>query len=204
MSVKERIASQFARPQGLLAPVTARVLNIGNRRINGLAIEALDPKRGERVLEIGFGGGAALGRVLRQVGAGGRVAGLELSTEMVERARRRWRTHVEAGRLAVEEGSVDAMPFEETSFDAVSTVNTVYFWEDVPAALTEVFRVVAPGGRVLIAIQPRVTKQWERLYGREIPDATQLATHLTDVGFEAAELREPTPANTLILGRRPA
>ena len=42
------------------------------------------------------------------------------------------------------------MPFDDRSFDAVYTVNTVYFWPDVRAALTEISRVTAPGGRVLL------------------------------------------------------
>ena len=172
-------------------------MNIGNRRINRVALDAVDPKPGERVLDIGCGGGVALRQTLRRVGLDGRVADVELSSDMIRRAQRRWRRQVESGTLALYEASVEAIPTDDESFDAVYTVNTVYFWSDLTAAFKELRRVTAPGGRVVLAIQPRAHKQWERLYRRDIPDTSQLAAGLASRGF--ADVYERAPARNVAL-----
>mgnify|MGYP001045219544 CR=1 FL=1 len=73
MGIADTIATQFAKPHGALAPLTAVALNIGNRRINRLTIEALELKPGESVLEVGFGGGEGLRRALRGIAPNGRA-----------------------------------------------------------------------------------------------------------------------------------
>src|SRR5687768_4120467 len=131
--VTDVVMGQLGRPHGVLAPVIAAGLNGVNRRINRAAVEALAIAPAERVLDVGFGGGVGLALVLRT--SAGRVMGIDISSEMVERARVRLAGAVAAGRLELMQAGVDAIPAGAGDFDAVYTVNTIYFWPDVAAGL---------------------------------------------------------------------
>jgi arsenite methyltransferase len=155
VSIADVMADQLRRPSGPLGPLVARRLNRRNCDLIAHTVDALDVGRGHRVLDLGFGGALSLRLLLGEVGHGGRVCGVEPSTEMVRRARRLLRYEVETGRLVVRIGTSDAIPFGDAEFDRVLTCQTVYFWPDVRAGLAELHRVVAPGGRVAVAMMPR-------------------------------------------------
>lgn len=67
-SLAEGIAGQFRTPSGLAGRAFAAILNRGNRRINERAVGRLAPGSTDDVLEIGFGGGAALAAILARTG----------------------------------------------------------------------------------------------------------------------------------------
>lgn len=83
------VARQLAHPTGLLGRITGAIMNRANAELNALTLDALALTREDRVLEIGFGGGVSLPRLLSQAG---HTTGIDPSAEMVERARRRHAT----------------------------------------------------------------------------------------------------------------
>jgi arsenite methyltransferase len=147
------VLGQLRRPHGPLAPLTARILNVVNRPINRFAVGALQLSGHENVLDVGFGGGVGLTLVLNRLTTG-RVAGIDISQEMVRRARESFGDVIAAGRLRVVGASVEAIPFADESFDHAYTVNTIFFWPDLPTSLSELHRVLRPEGRLVIAAPP--------------------------------------------------
>lgn len=143
------IAGQLRRPSRPVGPVAGAVLDRGNRRINRTAVELLNLERRHEVLEIGFGGGSALARLLELTDR--RVAGLELSQAMLRRASRRFRGALADGRLELRQGDVSALPYPEATFDRVLTVQTIHFWPSPEQGMREVLRVLRPGGRFVLA-----------------------------------------------------
>ena len=125
-------------------------MNRGNRAFNARAIERLDVQPGARVLDLGFGGGLTFRPLLER---GATVVGVDRAQDMVEAARARHRAEVDAGRLSLHAGEVQALPLEDAAVDRILTVNTVYFWPDLAPAFAELHRVLAPGGRVVIGIR---------------------------------------------------
>jgi SAM-dependent methyltransferase len=109
--------------------------------MNALAVEQLATRRGESVLEVGFGGGALLRRL---VASGADAWGIDVSEAMVRRA----------GGLNVRLARADALPFENGRFDKVVSVNSLYFWPEPQAALAEMARVLNPGGRLFLCFEP--------------------------------------------------
>ena len=89
------IARQLAQPSGVLGRFVGGLMNLHNAGMNAFALELLAARPADRVLEIGFGGGVALARL---VGEAAFVAGLERSHDAVEWARRR---HAQAVRAAL-------------------------------------------------------------------------------------------------------
>ncbi len=150
----DAMSRQLAQPSGLLGRLVGGMMDRWNHGMHAAALSALGVQRGDHVLEIGFGGGATLGPLLRASGAGG-VVGLELSATMVERARRHYRDALDDRHLELRLGSAEHMPFPSESFDRVLTINTLYFWPDAERALGDIHRVLRPGGRLVLAFRPK-------------------------------------------------
>ena len=84
---------------------------------------------------------------------GATVVAIDRAEDMVAAAQARFGDAVAAGRLELHEGDVGQLPLADGAVDYVLTVNTVYFWSDLGAAFGEVRRVLAPGGRLVVAIR---------------------------------------------------
>jgi ubiquinone/menaquinone biosynthesis C-methylase UbiE len=112
-------------------------------------IEQLHLQPDNRVLDLGCGAGDALAQMLRGFDHV-HVTGLDRSPTIVRSALRRNRVDVQAGRAEVVVGDLGTLPFPNARFDCVFSIHTLYFWEDVPAVLSEIDRVLAPGGSFVI------------------------------------------------------
>lgn len=97
---------------------------------------------GTRLLDAGCGAGllALLARL-----RGAQVSALDASTELAAVARER------LPGADVREGDLEALPFQDGAFDAVTAVNSLFYAEDMPRAARELARVARPGGRVVVA-----------------------------------------------------
>jgi protein-L-isoaspartate O-methyltransferase len=111
--------------------------------------EVLEPKQGERVLEVGPGTGYYTLDVAEWVGPDGSVDILDLQDEMLDHTMRRGG---ERGLTNVTPTQADAtaMPFEEGTYDAAYLVTVLGEIPDQDAALRELARVLKPGGRLVI------------------------------------------------------
>jgi SAM-dependent methyltransferase len=107
----------------------------------GAVLDAARVTRGTRLLDAGCGAGLlALLASLR----GARVSALDASAALLEIVRAR------VPEADVQEGDLEALPFADASFDAVTAVNSVFYAADMGAAMSELARVVRPGGRVVV------------------------------------------------------
>jgi len=108
---------------------------------------ALDPRPGERVLDVGSGPGFLAAAIAAAVGSSGTVHGVDISEPLLVVARshcahQAWVDfcHADAARL----------PFPDQHFDAVISTQVLEYVRDVDAAIAEMYRVVRPSGRVVI------------------------------------------------------
>jgi len=117
-----------------------------NGGMNDFTLEALAPEADDRILEVGFGGGALLGQLLASGAA--RVAGTDVSEVALSRARKRY-TAV-ADRLQLALCGETALPFADAAFTKACAVNGIYFWPEIGGRLAEFRRVLEPGGRLVL------------------------------------------------------
>ena len=107
----------------------------------GAALDAARVTSGTRLLDAGCGAGLlALLASLR----GAQVSALDASAALVDVARKRMPT------ADIRVGDLEALPFADSSFDAVTAVNSVFYAADMAAAVRELVRVVRRGGRVVV------------------------------------------------------
>lgn len=200
------VAGQLGNPHGVLGKGVARFLNRGNRVMIEAAVAAADPAAGARAADIGFGGGAGLALLLDRVGASGTVTGIEPSRDMLARAGSRFSEAITTGRLTVREGTLSALPLADASQDAVITTNTVYFVPDLDAVCTELARVLAPGGRVVVAIgdPDAMAKMPFTRYGFRLRPVEEVIAAMERAALTVEHRplpHKPIPAH-LLIGRR--
>ena len=194
VSLMSRVAAQLRRPSGRVAGLVAWMLNRVNAPMNARTLALLGVGPDDRVLEVGFGGGALLAAIA-DVATRGMVAGVDFSTEVVERARRQLHVRMADGRLELHCGDAAAIPYPDGSFTRACAVNTIYFWPDPRAVLSEFRRVLAEDGRLVIAFGAKATA--EKLpytrHGFTLYEATEVRMLLTSVGFRTVRI-EPSRA----------
>jgi SAM-dependent methyltransferase len=108
--------------------------------------------RGESVLDIGCGGGADTLVAATKVGDEGKVIGIDLTSEMLARAKKNLGTAL-IKNVLLQEASAEDLPFKDESFDVVISNGVFNLIPDKARALAEVFRVLKPLGRLMIADQ---------------------------------------------------
>jgi ubiquinone/menaquinone biosynthesis C-methylase UbiE len=113
-------------------------------------LERARPRPGERVLDVGCGTGIVARGAAAIVGSTGQVTGLDASPHMLEVARAAGAA--EGRAVQWREGRAEALPFREGEFDLVLCQYALMFFADPAAALAEMRRVLASGGRAALAV----------------------------------------------------
>ncbi|HEY0237559.1 MAG TPA: arsenite methyltransferase [Friedmanniella sp.] len=127
-------------------PVEARAASMGSG--NPTAIAELTP--GERVVDLGSGGGIDVLLAARLVGPTGFAYGVDMTDEMLAVARAN-AERAGATNVDFRKGVIEALPLPDASVDVVISNCVINLSPDKPAVLAEAFRVLAPGGRVRVA-----------------------------------------------------
>ncbi len=142
--------------------------------LHAAVLDAARVTSGTRLLDAGCGAGLlALLASLR----GAQVSALDASPELLAIARKRLPS------ADVREGDLEALPFDDASFDAVAAVNSVFYAADMAQAMRELARVIRPSGRVVVtawgaAGQVRVSQRSDAWLGAAdaAPAARRLAS----------------------------
>lgn len=104
------------------------------------------PVAGEGILEVGCGSGLFLNLLAEAVGSEGTVCGLDISEDQLAAAHENCRQY---GQIALQSGDILELPYNDEEFDAVVSIQTLEFVEDLDRAVDELLRVLKPGGRFL-------------------------------------------------------
>lgn len=123
------------------------------RKYAEMALERLSIREGETVLEIGFGTGHCLKRLAESVGKTGKAYGVDISSGMLEVARRRLDKAKLMDRVELYCGDAASLPYSDNTFDAAFMSFTLELFDtpEIPKLLEKLKRVLKPGGRIAVA-----------------------------------------------------
>lgn len=181
-------------------------MNFGHRPLYNWVMRELPLGRDDTILDVGCGGGKLLKLLLKCTS--GRAIGIDYSAESVAKSRRLNCESINQGRLKIRQGDVASLPFRTGAFDAVTAVETIYFWPEVERGLSEVFRVLKPGGHFIIANEehnPERAAIWsKRISLMNVYDAADIERLLTKAGFTDVKVQiHDNGFYLLAIGRKP-
>lgn len=203
--LRARVVAQASRPEGRAAGLVAAGMNRGNAAGHRAALAAVHLRPGERLLDVGFGGGGLITAAL-DADPTVQVAGVDPAPGMVARLGERRAHDVATGRLVIHTAGVEALPFPDGSFDAVTSCFTLYFWPDRARGVAEIARVLAPGGRVaLIVAETREQRAigFDR-HGFPLVERSEVEGLLRGAGLRGIGVRPGPRGSLLYVARRPA
>ena len=137
----------------------------------GLLVEEIAALRKDgALLDVGAGPGWLLIRLHAKCPAM-RLVGMDISSAMIVQARKNVAASDAAGRIEMQVGSAEKLPFADASFDLIVSSGSAHHWKDAAGGLNEMHRVLRPGGRVLIydlvkALPADVRREAVRRFGR--------------------------------------
>lgn len=151
---------------------------------------------GQRVLDVACGTGILARSAAERVGASGSVVGLDVNDGMLAVAA------AKASQIDWRHGQAEVLPFDDSAFDAVVCQFGLMFFEDRQQAIREMFRVLRPGGRLVVAVwdtldntpgYAAMVSLLARLFGEAAANGIRAPYNLGDVGtlrdlFSAAGL----------------
>jgi SAM-dependent methyltransferase len=160
------------------------------------------------VLDLGSGAGFDCFLAARRVGATGRVVGVDMTPEMIAKARDNAR-RIAAGNVEFRLGEIEHLPVLDASVDVILSNCVINLSPDKAAVFREAFRVLKPGGRLAISDvvalreMPReLAESVEALTGCVSGSAkvTEFRSLLAEAGFEGIEI-EPRGESRAIIGQ---
>lgn len=191
IGVKKYLASQSRKPIGIIGKLIGKLMNKKNAKMNESTIQSLGINENDYVLEIGLGNGKYIKEIIEKF-KGTHVYGLDFSEAMVQSAIKRNKAYIEKGRVQIEKGNINKIPYDDKMFDKLITVNTIYFWSDPRKAISEMKRVLKPGGKLAIGFRSNsVMSQWRSEdYGYSLytPEVDEVESLLKEVGYSSIRI----------------
>ena len=149
------LSLQARKPSGWFGRlVMSRIFNRGNADLNNFIKDLLDLQDHDKVLEIGFGPGTLIYQ-MAQITTKGLVEGIDFSEAMLAQARKTNKQYISMKRVKIQKGHCKDLPYSQESFDKICTSNTIYFWDDPLENFKGIFRVLKPGGKLVVGFRDK-------------------------------------------------
>ncbi len=148
--IKRAISEQLIHPRGIIGRYLLPVVwNKRNRALNDFTLSRLRPEPEDNILEIGFGGGYLIERMIEKV-ATGHIIGIDPSENLLAYCQGRFAHPISAGKLGLLLATVETLPCSDGRFSKVCSVNSIFYWSNLRQGMQEIYRVLAPNGLFIL------------------------------------------------------
>ena len=185
-----RLAAQLRCPTGQMGLDVAQLMHTSNISMTLEGMAALDLSTSNTILELGHGNCAHLPKILN-LNNEITYHGLEISTLMIQEARKINDSYVTDRRAVFEWYDGVHIPYPDQKFDKILTVNTIYFWREPLQLLHELYRVLRPGGHAAIAFAAKefLYDLSFANYGFTMYNRTDFKTLISQTDFEILKFK---------------
>lgn len=179
------IAKHLRQPDGETGRQIGLQMNKSNKHICLNSYIKVNPKNGNHILEIGMGNGFFVNDLLNMAD-NLRYTGVDFSATMVKEANLLNKELIARKSVFFEEASIENLPFNDNSFDSITTTNTLYFWPQPTNNVKELLRVLKQNGKLLIAYRSKNCMDQLELakHGFEKYEKQDVENLLNSVGFK--------------------
>lgn len=146
------IYNQFAKPKGITGKFAGMFMERENRELNDWTLSFLDIGKEDRVLEVGFGSGAALKRIAAldpEV-----LYGMDPSEPMVEMVLRKLNDQTYSNQVGIFHGEACQLLHFHKPLDKIYAVNNITFWEDPIEILRHLCTLLSEQGKIALTMVP--------------------------------------------------
>ena len=152
MSGADKVIAQCRKPSGFIGRLILWEMNRHHSKLTDWGLSHVSIKKTDTILDVGCGGGRTVSK-LAELASNGKVHGIDYSEESVTAAHRANTRWIDIGRVTIREGTVSQLGFNDNTFDLVTAIETHLFWPNLPGDFREIFRVLRPGGTLLIVAE---------------------------------------------------
>jgi SAM-dependent methyltransferase len=139
------VGANFANPAGVGGKISTKIMNIINRKQYKVVLDNIRLEQNNCILDIGFGNGYLIKKLI-----GGnipiKIYGIEISKDMKRKVERENTKNIQNGTLYLCVENINKTSFENSLFDKIYTVNTIYFWTELDKCFSEIKRILKPNG----------------------------------------------------------
>lgn len=148
------MAKQLRRPSGVMGDKVGNMMNKANEFLYDFTLCVMNLSDNQTILEIGFGNGKFFDKIFSRAN-NLQVTGLDFSETMFSQAKEKNTEAIASGKLKLQLGNSDKLPFPDNSFDKIFCINVIYFWNEPQKHLQEIHRVLKPGGRFYATVRTK-------------------------------------------------
>ena len=176
------------RPEGIWGRLALKAMNSNEHEAMPVwALAFVDASEDCRVLDVGCGGGANVARLLEKFPKS-TVTGMDVSTLAIEKSSNLNNKPIVDGRCYIIGGNALQIPQAKETYDLVTAFETIYYWSSLELGASEAFRVLKPGGTLVIGneldgLQPS-DRELEKATGiMRVYSIDEIIEDLTEAGF---------------------
>lgn len=191
MGFMKSFFSQTKKPEGFLGKVMVNGMNTGGHAsLAEWGFGFIDNKDAACSLDCGCGGGANVKRLLER---SEKAYGIDYSDISVAKSKETNAGTIADGRCEILKCDVRSLPFDDESFDIVTAFETIYFWQEIDKAFSEIHRVLKSGGIFAITNESTGTdktsvKFSQIIDGMNLYTGEKLKALLEKAGFTSIEI----------------
>ena len=143
------LLKQVRKPSRWIGRPFLWLMNMSHSGLTDWGLSHVQISKDFVILDVGCGGGKTMQKLAR-LAENGKVYGVDYAEGSVAESRAKNQKLIQDGRMEVLHASVSSLPFTEDKFDLVTAIETQYYWPDLVHDMSEVGRVLKPGGKLMI------------------------------------------------------